>query len=306
MVSLCCGHKFCRECAKEHITTSITTGSANRIRCVQHGCLEEYDASDIEPFVTADQLKVYEAIKQDVVVGSNAKLKWCSTPNCETVIKRPGCCCKRKALCITCGNHTCFKCGKAWHNGTCQDDILIDATIARYLLIAECIGCKAPITKNGACNHMTCSRCHAEFCWICRQDYKTHKKYGPYTLSFVLGCELLMGDTALTWCLMMFFMIIFSPIHTLVELSVSTGYILRRLCFEGINENINQSSNEATRRSHYFSVITLGLSLMPIILVPFCIIYPIVLLCRVYQLLKMFVTAVLAHWLKKVLCCCCY
>jgi hypothetical protein len=30
-----------------------------------------------------------------------------------------------------------------------------------------CPSCSAPITKNGGCNHMQCSHCHAKFCWAC-------------------------------------------------------------------------------------------------------------------------------------------
>mmetsp|Transcript_13855 Transcript_13855/g.20444 ORF Transcript_13855/g.20444 Transcript_13855/m.20444 type:complete len:474 (+) Transcript_13855:176-1597(+) len=31
----------------------------------------------------------------------------------------------------------------------------------------RCPSCSVPITKNGGCNHMRCSHCHASFCWQC-------------------------------------------------------------------------------------------------------------------------------------------
>jgi len=30
-----------------------------------------------------------------------------------------------------------------------------------------CPSCRAPVNKNGGCNHMTCTRCKAKFCWAC-------------------------------------------------------------------------------------------------------------------------------------------
>ena len=112
---LSCEHLFCVHCVTDHITTNISSGNAVRIRCMKEGCQEVYTLDTIQPFVTPEQLKVFEAINADVRVGKNKRLKWCSTNNCDNVIKRPGCCCKKKTLCTTCGSYTCFKCGKPWH-----------------------------------------------------------------------------------------------------------------------------------------------------------------------------------------------
>lgn len=47
---------------------------------------------------------------ENLNVALNKSLKWCATPECETTVKKP-CCCKYKALCATCNNSICFKCG---------------------------------------------------------------------------------------------------------------------------------------------------------------------------------------------------
>ena len=225
------------------------------------------------------------------------------------MIKRPGCCCKREALCTECGLITCFKCGKPWHEGkACEKDegLSLDPTLARYLLVAECIKCKVPITKNGACNHMTCSRCGAEFCWICRGEYRSHPKPSPNNISFKLGCIFLMGDTAITWLFVMIIgLIIFSPFHIFVEINLMLGHALRKLCMENASQYLNSGSNRETRIAGG-TMMFMGLSLLPVSLAMFCVLYPLVVLCRLWQILYIFFVNVLGQCLRKTFCCCCY
>ena len=75
---------------------------------------------------------------------------------------------------------------------------------------------------------MTCSRCGAEFCWICRQPYRGHKQTGPTNITFLLGCDLLLGDTATAWLLVMLLMFLFSPFHILVEIAICFGHYLQK------------------------------------------------------------------------------
>ena len=62
MKALSCGHFFCIDCVKGHITQAITSGKAIRIKCMQDGCIDSYMSEDVKPFVTPEQLKVYETI----------------------------------------------------------------------------------------------------------------------------------------------------------------------------------------------------------------------------------------------------
>ena len=37
-----------------------------------------------------------------------------------------------------------------------------------------CPNCKAPIERSDGCNHMTCSKCEHDFCWVCLGNWSVH------------------------------------------------------------------------------------------------------------------------------------
>jgi ankyrin repeat/IBR domain-containing protein 1 len=101
---------------------------------------------------------------------------------------------------VDCGNghYFCWGCGadahepcgcdqwKTWHERitemrmktTVSDEVAFSAAANLWIVknSKPCpnVKCKAPIQKNEGCNHMKCSKCKHEFCWVCREEWKKH------------------------------------------------------------------------------------------------------------------------------------
>jgi len=56
----------------------------------------------------------------------------------------------------------------------------------------------------------------------------------------------------------------------------------------------------------FATTIMMGLSLFPLLLLGFCLVYPVVVVCRLYQILKLFIFNVAGQCVRKLFCCCCY
>jgi hypothetical protein len=41
-----------------------------------------------------------------------------------------------------------------------------------------CPSCNTRIEKDGGCNHMSCTKCNFQFCWICGHEWETHNGEG--------------------------------------------------------------------------------------------------------------------------------
>ena len=86
--------------------------------------------------------------------------------------------------CIKCKFKTCFVCRTPAHpTMTClqyQAFLVAEQTPADVGTInwikkntTRCPPpCNIPIEKNDGCDHMTCTQCKAEWCWLCLADYK--------------------------------------------------------------------------------------------------------------------------------------
>ncbi|KAL6063017.1 DNA-dependent ATPase protein rad54 [Balamuthia mandrillaris] len=170
-----CHHWFCNGCYAQYLQVQINDGSTDAIRC---------------PFLQCnyivDHVTIASLISREMFV------------KCEYVIEAPmktGPASQRTAslgVICDCGQSWCFTCHEECHfPATCEeakwfydrygrDRISDDEDLSIKWIegnTKHCPRCNASIQKNGGCNHMKCTKCQYDFCWVCSNPF-TGSHYG--------------------------------------------------------------------------------------------------------------------------------
>ncbi|KAJ1655978.1 hypothetical protein IWQ61_004365 [Dispira simplex] len=186
--ALPCGHRFCVECYREYLTHKIRDeGLSARIQCPSSQCPIIVGEPVVEMLVSSADFARYQNLLLRSYVSENDTMRWCTAPGCEYIIE---CHTPQSALSSTvptvrckCGHAFCFGCGLDDHQPClcilvrkwlkkCSDESETSTWIS--INTQECPRCQAVIEKNGGCNHMTCRKCHHEFCWVCLGPWSQH------------------------------------------------------------------------------------------------------------------------------------
>jgi len=185
-----CGeHVFCVDCVKAYLQVKINEGAVLEIRCPGEACQHLLSEELISELVTSELFEKYKKFKFQAELNKNPNGRWCITPDCEGYMT--GSQEERYLKCPECSKEICFNCRQAWHpDKTCE--ALIDEGYNEWAKGKEvqlCPRCKARIEKLEGCNHMTCSVCNYEWCWLCRGRY-TSNHFSPIN---PFGCPGLQG-----------------------------------------------------------------------------------------------------------------
>jgi hypothetical protein len=84
---------------------------------------------------------------------------------------------------VTCknGHKYCFDCLKKPH-GKLPCNAKIDKSLIEFAknnFVKKCPKCSIITEKNQGCNHITCTKCRYQWCWLCNEEYKVnHFKEG--------------------------------------------------------------------------------------------------------------------------------
>lgn len=172
-------HEFCKACYLNYVTQKIFSNSILKIKCPDE-CGLIFSDEDIY-FILGEREDLYakyKKFKQIALINQDPNVIWCVRPECPGYTKgEKG---SQKVACPLCNQDLCFLCRNAWHpNLSCEQ--AMNTEFKKYIdrvEVKECPKCKSKIEKNDGCNHMTCIRCHYQFCWICLGKYgENHYKW---------------------------------------------------------------------------------------------------------------------------------
>ena len=185
LVSSPCGHSFCRTCWQGYLTAKVNDGQVLALHCPSPSCPRPLTSKEVLSLLPTPLHPKYDRFRTNAEIALDPNARWCPTPNCESVMiggDGRG----RKLKCSKCGGMVCFSCNERWHEGrSCEE--AASSVMAAYKAahdVKACPQCAATIERSEGCNHMTCTRCKHQFCWLCGQKYGKHH-FAPWNLR---GC----------------------------------------------------------------------------------------------------------------------
>ncbi|KAK8810557.1 hypothetical protein WA158_007132 [Blastocystis sp. Blastoise] len=193
--SLRCGHYLCQSCWSQYIKANANTGSDLLLRCFYREnnkenektldmCSEPLFMDFIEQMVGSEYyMKICDWLLDDYVYNNKTLFRF------QNIHKDCSCLLKRKAWykgkCICrCGYAYCSRCfGEYHYPATCAQykSWMTHGREERetylyiYKNVKPCPKCKIPIYKNVGCNHMICRKCKYQFCWMCMEEWSSHR-----------------------------------------------------------------------------------------------------------------------------------
>jgi len=170
----------------------VSSGKVLDIKCPSPTCNEMLIYHDVKYIVDKELFIKYEEFTLLAALKSDPNVKWCPNPkSCGNAIIIDPNQTNKRIRCNECGYEFCLLCNEEWHNGTCEqyqewkiENNKGDEEFIRWSKenAKNCPNCHIRIQKVSGCNHMTCSSCSFQFCWICNGRYTSNHYdiYNPF------------------------------------------------------------------------------------------------------------------------------
>jgi hypothetical protein len=167
-----CGHSFCPGCWYDFLSVKIKENKLPSIKCLDYNCKEKLTDEFIINLLNSDTklVRKYKKYKLELEIINDPNKKLCPYPNCNSYLEIIDI----RDKDVTCYNlHSfCFECLKKPHGKLpCGENI--DKNLIEYAknnFVKKCPKCSIIIEKNGGCNHITCTKCGYQWCWLCKNE----------------------------------------------------------------------------------------------------------------------------------------
>jgi len=171
-----CGHAFCSNCWYDFLSIKIKENKLPSIKCLNYNCKEKLNDKFIINLLNSDinLIKKYKRYKLELEIIKDPYKKLCPYPNCDSYLELK----QIRNKDVTCkNNHTfCFECLKKPHGKLpCNENW--DKSMKEYAknnFVKKCPKCSIITEKNDGCNHITCTKCGFQWCWLCNQEYNVN------------------------------------------------------------------------------------------------------------------------------------
>ena len=168
-----CGHAFCNKCWYDFLSIKIKENKLSSIKCLDYNCKEKISDKFIVNLLNFDiiLIKKYKRYKLELLILNDPNKKLCPYPDCDSYLELKN----KKGNDVTClNNHTyCFICLKKPHGKSpCNADI--ESSIIEYTknnFVKKCPNCSILTEKIEGCNHIICTKCGYQWCWLCNKKY---------------------------------------------------------------------------------------------------------------------------------------
>lgn len=217
-----CQHRACLSCLRQYLRIEICESRIN-ITCIQcQELMHPNDIKSILKN-DINLIGKYESFMVRRTLITDPDVRWCPAPDCDYCVIASGCASCPMLKCERPGCKTlfCYHCKQEWHpEQTCDQaraqrainnktvfiqspntgksnvtftsrgtDSFTQASTSSFIQrddIKPCPCCKVLIIKmnDGSCNHMTCSVCGTEFCWLCMQKISDLHYLSPSGCTF--------------------------------------------------------------------------------------------------------------------------
>lgn len=194
--ALDCGHLICRGCITNFIRIHIRDKTSITYFCLFGNCKNEYTSEMIAEFICNEDWIKYKALVRKkeiwkIHLENNKNLVNCPYPDCEELVQINNFNLGISTYDVCASNHRfCTKCRCLLSNHSslnCSNFVklmLEEIPESKRWMFKQCPRCNIIIEKNEGCNHMTCTVCQYEFCWICLEKYEP----SHYALYNFTGC----------------------------------------------------------------------------------------------------------------------